>query len=133
MAFDVRPFLFVGAALLVACTREADVQIDKRGGDVAISAPSVDGKPPCIRSVIITAADTDIADTPPLWELATAEPTNCGREFLYGRVPNGFTQNGPAPALATGKRYMVELSGPGWQGGRTFTMRSDDGPMATDD
>lgn len=133
MACNPRPLLLLGAVLLVACTREAEVRIDKRGADIAISAPPVDGKPPCIRSMIVTVADTDIADTPPLWELATAAPTTCGRDFVYGKVPAGFSQSGPAPALAPGNRYMVELSGPGWQGGRTFTMRADDGPMATDD
>ena len=122
--------LLAASLVLVACTREVGVEIVRTGEAVTVTAtrPGAD-TPPCIQGLIVEQAGADIATTPPLWEVSTAEPGRCRTSFVYGETPAGYAQSGPAPRLLTGSRYLVEISGPGWQGGREFTLRADDGPM----
>jgi hypothetical protein len=116
--------------LLVACTREVTVALERQGGAVTITAQrSGDHPPPCVQALSITLAGADIATTPALWEISTAEAGRCRTRFVYGQVPTGFAQSGPAPRLLPGSRYLVEISGPGVQGGREFTLRAGDGQM----
>lgn len=117
-------------ALLAACVREPQVAITKRGAmiDVAVTRPGA-SEPPCIKSLTVTRDGADIAETPPVWALSTAETGRCAAAFVYGRVPAGYAQGAPAPALTVGTKYLVEVSGPGLLGGATFTMREGDGPL----
>ena len=123
-------WLLVLAPLLVACTREVEVDIAKTGDEISISVarPGSD-KLPCIQGMTITLADTDIATTPSLWEVATAEPGRCRTSFVYGQVPAGYSQSGVAPRLLVGSRYLVEITGPGFEGGQEFTLRAENGKM----
>lgn len=122
--------LLASALTLMACTRDVSVDVTKTGEAVAFTATrGKDAKPPCVQGVIVTQAGTDIADTPPVWELSTAENGRCENSFRYGDVPVGYSQSGPAPRLLVGSRYMIEISGPGVQGGQEFTMRAGDGVL----
>lgn len=117
------PGLFACALLLIACTREVVIDISKKSGQLTFTAnrPGT-AKPVCIRGLTITLAGTDIATTPSLWEVSTAEPDRCRASFVYGTTPPGYAQSGFAPALLVGSRYLVEITGPGLQGGREFTV-----------
>lgn len=124
--------LLASILMLVACTREVVVDIMKKDDAITIvSTRPGSGKPPCVQGLTITLAGADIATTPPLWEISTAEPSRCRTSFVYGQVPAGYAQSGPAPRLLPGSRYLVEITGLGLQGGREFTARSDDGPMTS--
>lgn len=130
MANRCLALLVLPAVLLVACSRELAIDLKRQDGSVVITATrGGSGGPPCVQGLVVTLADADIATTPPLWEVATAEPGRCRTGFRYGEVPPGYSQSGPAPRLVVGKRYMVELSGPGLQGGAEFTMRDADGTL----
>ena len=117
--------------LLAGCVREVALTVVRAGDLVTIAAtrPGT-GKTPCIEGLSITPAGTDIATTPPLWEIATAEPGRCRATFAYGQVPPGFAQGGIAPALLVGRRYVLQVSGPGLLGAQDFTMRAGSGSMA---
>ena len=122
--------LLASLLLLVACTHEVVIDLARKGDVVTVTASRSGGdKPPCVQGVIVTLAGADIATTLPLWEVSTAEPSRCRNSFVYGEAPAGYSQNGPAPHLLGGSRYLVEVTGPGMQGGREFTLRTDDGPM----
>lgn len=122
--------LLVPALTLMACTRDVSVDITKTSDAVAfVATHGTDAKPPCVQGVIVTQAGTDIADTRPVWELSTAEIGRCRNSFRYGDVPAGYSQSGPAPRLLVGSRYMIEISGPGVQGDREFTMRDGEGVL----
>ena len=118
------------ALLLAACVQEAVVDVSRTGDaiNVAVTKPGA-GKPPCVQSLSVSQAGADIAETPSVWELSTAEPGRCRTAFTYGQVPQGYAQSGPAPALSVGSRYLLEIAGPGLLGGREFTMRAGDGSM----
>lgn len=131
MANRLIPLGWAATLLLLACTRETTVAVARAGDRVAIAVTRGD-RPPCIQGLVVTVAGADIDATPPLWELATAEPARCLARFHYGEVPRGYSQSGQAPRLLVGSRYMVEVSGPGLQGGAEFTMRADDGPMTAE-
>ncbi len=122
--------VLAAAVPLVACSRELAIDLKRQDGGLAITATrGGSARPPCVQGVVVTVAGADIAATPPLWEVATAEPGRCRTGFRYGEVPPGYSQSGPAPRLVAGRRYMVELSGPGLQGGAEFTMRDADGAL----
>jgi hypothetical protein len=120
--------VFAYLLLLAACTREVVVEV-VRAGDAITFTATRSGKPPCIKGLSVSLAGADIATTPPLWEVSTAEPGRCETRFTYGRVPQGYAQSGPAPRLLPSSRYLVEINGPGLQGGTEFTLRADDGAM----
>lgn len=121
--------LLASFLLLVGCTREVVVDLMRKHGSVTLTATRPGGDPPCIQGLVVSLAGADIATTAPLWELSTAEPTRCRTSFVYGQIPAGYAQSGPAPHLLVGSRYLVEIRGPGLQGGREFTVRANDGPM----
>ncbi len=124
--------LIASTFLLVACTDEVVVDIVGKGDSVTFATSRTGaGEPLCVQGLIVTLAGADIAVTPPLWEVATAEPGRCRTQFDYGKVPAGYTSNGPAPRLLVGSRYLVEITGPGLQGGREFTVTGRDGPLTT--
>jgi hypothetical protein len=121
--------LIASAFALVACTNAVTVDVARKGETVSVDAIRAGtDTPPCVQGLIVTLADTDIATTPSLWEISTAEPGRCRTSFTYGQVPPGYTQSGPAPRLLPGSRYLVEITGPGLQGGRAFTFPTVDGP-----
>jgi hypothetical protein len=122
--------LIASTLLLVACTDEVLVDVTKKG-DVVTFATTRSGteKQPCVQGLVITLAGSDVAVTPPLWELATAEPGRCRARFDYGQVPAGYSQNSTAPRLLVGSRYLIEVTGPGLQGGREFTVMAGDGAL----
>lgn len=98
---------------------DGTVDIDVTRGDTA----------PCIQGLTITRDGTDIAQSPPVWAISTSAEARCRTSFVYGRIPDGWSQGRAAPPLTVGAKYLVEVAGPGLLGGRTFTMRSDDGSM----
>lgn len=122
--------LLASALLLMACTREVVIDIAKKSGQITFTASRPGAaKPPCVHGLIVTLAGTDIATTPSLWEISTAAPDRCRTDFVYGKAPPGYAQSGPAPVLLVGSRYMVEITGPGLQGGREFTVQAADGEL----
>lgn len=122
--------LALPALLLAGCMGEPKVAVTKRGATIdLVVTRSGAAEPPCIKSVTVTLEGADIAETRPIWALSTAQPNRCAATFVYGGVPAGYTQAAPAPALAVGTKYLVEVSGPGLLGGATFTMRDRDGEL----
>jgi hypothetical protein len=122
--------LIASTLFLVACTDEIVVDVTKRGDTVTFTTtrPGADEKP-CVQGLVVTLAGADLEVSPPLWELATAEPGRCRMQFDYGQVPAGYSQNSTAPRLLVGSRYLVEIKGPGLQGGREFTVVAGDGNL----
>ena len=115
---------------LTGCRQEVTLAVVRIGDAVTITARRPgNGKVPCVESLSVAPAGTDVTTTPPSWEVATADPARCRTSFVYGQVPQGFTQGGHAPTLLVGSRYLVQIPGPVLLGGKEFTMRADPGPM----
>jgi hypothetical protein len=130
MASSFLRALLLPALLSAGCMQEASVDVTRRGNvtTVTVFRPGK-AEPPCVQNLSVSQAGADIADTPPVWELSTAEPGRCRATFNYGEVPDGYAQSAAAPKLLVGSRYLVEVAGPGLLGGREFTMRAEDGSI----
>lgn len=116
--------------LLAGCVQDPNVSVVKRGAiiDIAVAREG-GGEAICVMNLLVSLDGADVAETPPLWELSTAERGRCASSFSYGQELAGFGQSGPAPVLKVGTRYLVEVTGPGLIGGAIFAMRAEDGSM----
>lgn len=114
---------------LSGCLQEAIVKVTRRGDLITFAVTGRGSEPPCITGLSVTRAGTDIKTTPAVWDLATSDPERCRATFIYGEVPSGWSQNGPAPKLAEHVKYGVDATGIGVVGGGEFTMRAADGVL----
>lgn len=120
---------FVALITLAGCVQGAMVEVSKQGEAITVTVTGRGSDPPCITTLAITRAGSDIKTTPALWEVSTADPANCRASFTYGDVPSGWSESGPAPKLAQGLKYGVDAIGIGTLGGGEFTMRAGDGVL----
>ena len=118
-----------GILALAGCLQEAIVEVARQGDVLSFTITSRGSEPPCVTGLSVAHAGADIKTTPALWDLATADPEKCRATFVYGEVPAGWSQSGPAPKLVEGVRYGLDATGIGVVGGGEFTMRAADGVL----
>jgi hypothetical protein len=119
-----RRWLALPALLALAGCQEGVEVTVTRGADgllVGVTSNSPTFRA-CIDQASIFPAGGSEAD--PIWEAGRTDPAHCAQEVRVVAATPGFAQRGNG-ALELGKRYCVEVRGPGFGESHAFMMQGD--------
>ncbi len=107
--------------ILSACQLSAVLFVQQSDGRLTFSVDDGSGRERCIRSVYVYPDQP--AGAEPLWHVEEVRRAACLLTIGYGRVPDGFVADGPAPKLQAGANYQVSVAGPGFNEEAAFVAK----------
>jgi hypothetical protein len=127
MRFRVNKFVALSLGLIVllaSCQRDATITIVGDGTVPEFVAKATGGKT-CIDALTVSADNMGGVNAPILWRIDRTfgrGDADCRDRVVYGQTLAGYESDIAPKVLGPGKRYRVEVHGPGWTATKDWTL-----------